>query len=268
MVNRLGLKAKRGSVRWWTLRELREHYELSQGDLATLLDGNQPAIKKAENSSDPRVSTIERFVEGIARSQGVGHDVFVMVTIGDTDYRLRIEKGNEAFLPLGSDAVEPPGPSEVRAEGTAWRLRAWDDPDLEVEWHDRRIITMSEDEIGDLTDWPTESQLQERLASFFTDRKPQAIGMFTTYWRYFCKEMAIGDVVAVPQSRKRVGIARITGDYRYVGGEPDQRMRHQRAVEWLRTIPRADLDDDIRKVVNAPGTICQIKAPRAATRLV
>lgn len=159
-------------------------------------------------------------------------------------------------------------PETVEEEpGTVWRLRAWDDPDLERAWHARRVITISDDEVGDLTDWLPEPELAARLTKALPERSRQAIGMFVTYWRYFRVEMAPGDLVLVPQSGKRVSVARVTGDYFYDRDELNSKLRHQRPVEWLRTISRSDLDEDIRRVVNAPGTICQVRAPMAAERL-
>ena len=35
----------------------------------------------------------------------------------------------------------------------------------------------------------------------------------------------------------------------------------------MKVCQRADLDEDIRKVVNAPGTVCRIGAPNASARL-
>jgi hypothetical protein len=50
--------------------------------------------------------------------------------------------------------------------------------------------------------------------------------------------------------------------------EPDGKLRHRRPVRWLAThLARNRLDPDLLRVVNAPGTICTIGAPRAAERL-
>ena len=153
------------------------------------------------------------------------------------------------------------------SSSSVWRLRIWDDPELEAAMHQLGIVAMSDDEIGDLSQWPTEGELTRRLSAHFTDRTPNAIGMFITYWRYFRIEMEPGDLVAVPHTDRRVGIAEITGDYHYDPAQPNPKLRHQRPVRWLDTFPRSDLDEDIRKVVNAPGTICHINAHDAAHRL-
>jgi DNA-binding XRE family transcriptional regulator len=272
----LNLRRDRTSPqRWWTLREIREHCGVSQADLGHIVGLTQPAILKTENAVDPRLSTVRRYIQGLARAEGSGFDLYLVATIGQDEYRIRLDdldggmespRSDLPEEPTGNAAPTPPNTATTRP-GTTWRLRAWDDPDLEALWHNSGVITMSDDELGDLTHWPTDDELAFRLAAALPDRPQQAIGMFVTYWRYFRIEMSPGDLVLVPQSRKRVGIARITGDYRYVDDEPNSKLRHQRPVEWLRTIPRSELDEDIRKVVNAPGTICQVRAPGAAARL-
>lgn len=84
-------------------------------------------------------------------------------------------------------------------------------PVLEAVWFERGIISISADEVGDLTSWPGDDALASRVASAHPDRSQQAIGLFVTYWRYFRLEMAPSDVVVVPLTGKRAGIAMITG---------------------------------------------------------
>jgi hypothetical protein len=156
------------------------------------------------------------------------------------------------------------GQASSRATGVVWRLRAWDDADLEAIWMREHIISMSADEVGDLTVWPGHDALKRRLAQALPDRSRRAIGGFVRYWRYFRLEMAPGDLVLVPISDRKVAVARVLGDYLYDPGQPDVRLRHRRTVEWRRTLNRSDLPDDQRRVVNAPGTICRVK-DQAAT---
>lgn len=156
------------------------------------------------------------------------------------------------------------------ADARAWRLRAWDDPLIEKAMVDDDLIAISADEIGDVTDEPTDDEYRARLrqAPQLADRSDKAIGTFVSYWRMFRSDMQAGDMVAVPLSDKRVAIGEIIGGYAYRPREPELRLRHIRPVRWLSSgLPRSDLDDDLRRVVNAPGTICSIGAVDAAGRL-
>lgn len=167
----------------------------------------------------------------------------------------------------GTEGVPSQIPQDVGgrdvAPRTDWRLRAWDDPALERRWLDEGVIAISDDELGDLSDWPGDGELRRRLEEALEERgdvrKPQAYGTFVRYWRSFRLDMAPGDRVAVPLAGRRVGVAEIIGPYEYRADEPEPKMRHVRPVGWLAQCDRADLPEALRRVVNAPGTICEIK---------
>ena len=143
-----------------------------------------------------------------------------------------------------------------------WRLRAWDDPELEQRWLNEGVIAISRDEIGDLTSWPGDDALRHRLERALEERgdprTDRAYSTFVRYWRSFRLDMKPGDRVAVPLTGRRVAIGEIVGDYEYVEQEPEPRVRHIRRVRWLARCDRSDLDEALRRVVNAPGTIGRI----------
>jgi predicted Mrr-cat superfamily restriction endonuclease len=151
----------------------------------------------------------------------------------------------------------------------AWRLRAWDDSTIEEAFLEESIIAISADEIGDVTEEPSEAQFLHRLerAPSFAARSPRALRIFVGYWRVFRCEMTAGDIVVVPLTGRRVAVGEISGGYRYRAEIEDPRLRHVRDVQWLTVCPRDMLDRDIRSVVDAPGTVCSIRAVNAATRL-
>lgn len=148
-----------------------------------------------------------------------------------------------------------------------WRLRAWDDPQLEEVWLPDRVVSMSADEIGDLTSWPGNERVAERLSRALPSRSAQAIGILVRYWNDFRLQVSPGDLVLVPIGARRAALGRIVGDYEYDSAQFDVRLRHRRRVDWLRVLSRSELDEDIRRVVNAPGTICRVNAMGAAARL-
>ena len=160
-----------------------------------------------------------------------------------------------------------PSPRSRIATPTAWRLRAWDDAIIEARFMNESMIAISADEIGDVTEWPGDDEMRRRLRAGTTGRGKQAIGMYVRYWDAFRNQMKPGDIVVVPLLGRRAAIGTITGGYEYRSDEAEPKMRHVRAVRWLRTLDRSALDDGIRKVVNAPGTICRINAPAAAHSL-
>lgn len=168
-----------------------------------------------------------------------------------------------------SRAPDELGPGS-RGLARAWRLRAWDDALLEQAMIVRSVIAISADEIGDVTCEPSVDEYRSRLraAPQLAGRSDRAIGMFVTYWRMFRSDMRTGDIVAVPLTGRRVAIGEITGDYVYKVADPELRLRHTRAVRWLTEgVPRQVLDEDLRRTVNAPGTICVFGGAAAAERL-
>lgn len=255
-----------------TLRQLREDGGFSQSQVANELGISQAAVLKTESAWDPRISTVRKYVEAVASLGRQPGCLRLVAMIGESATTIllpdemspgTVELRREKQLEV-THIGEVPSSTET---GVAWRLRAWNDPDLEAIWFDRNIMSISADEVGDLTTWPGDEALSLRLRAAFPGRPQQAIGTFVTYWRYFRIEIVPNDVVVVPLSDRRAGVARVIGSYDYNAADLEPRLRHRRTVEWLHTIQRDELDDDIRKVVNAPGTICRIGAQDAARRL-
>jgi len=237
------------------------------------LDKSQPAVLKTENAADPRVSTLRRYLEAVARLKGSKFDFRIVATIGDEDIVIRLPDHGSAETDSSGNAApsaqpggtHPKRPAErqptMTTEGSRWRLRAWDDERLEKAWQQRNLITMSFDEIGDMTVWPGDMEVRKRLHAALPERPERGLDITTTYWRYFRQEMAVGDLVVVPLSGRRAAVARIVGDYRYDKDEPSEFLRHQRPVDWIAALSRDDLTPGVRKVVNAPGTICRVSSP-------
>ena len=238
---------------------------MSQEGLGSELGTSQQAVTKMESATDPRLSTIRRFVEAVGRATGQPAAVEVSALLGKE--RLVLD-------------IAPTGPSARAAKASAstsaatgpaaWRQRAWDDPAVEQVMLDESFLAVSADELGDLTHRPSREQLWQLLrdAPALADRGDQAIGTFATYWDIFINRIRRDDLVIVSLTGNRFAIGRVTGDYRYDDTRSEVRLRHQRPAHWLvRGASRKLLPDDIRKVVNAPGTICALNAPDAAARL-
>lgn len=249
-----------------SLAALRQAIGISQAQVAAELGASQPGVLKLERSSDPRWSTIARYVDGVAAASGGTAQTHITVAIGRRRFCLALPADAEGTIPATARPAVGSQSAATEVDCDVWRLRAWDDPTLEECFLTNEAIAMSADEIGDLSAWPNETELRARLRQAFPDRTEQAIGTFASYWRMFRIEMQPGDIVVVPLTARRVAIGEITGDYLYDRDEPDTRFRHRRSVRWVRTTTRSSLDEDIRKVVNAPGTICRVNAPGAAQR--
>lgn len=249
-----------------TLAKLREHLDVSQSDLGRRLGISQAAVLKTERAADPQISTVRRYVEALGAAAGTRARLRLEAVVGSESYEVVLPEGESATTVAGSD---PDPVASLEPRRTVWRLRAWDDAFLEHEFLGQGVIAISNDEIGPVQEWPGDEGIARRLRTALPERSPQAIGTFVRYWRDFRLDMQPGDTVVVPMSGRRAAIGVVTGEYSY-NHDPktDTKLRHRRAVDWLGVVDRSDLDDDLRKVVNAPGTICRIGAPNAAERLV
>jgi transcriptional regulator with XRE-family HTH domain len=255
----------KGDLKQVTLQQLRIRLGLSQERLGSELGTSQPAVNKIESAADPRLSSVRRFVEAIGRATNQDAVAEVTATIGKERFMIGFPM-TKLTLP-NSATRRPPA---TRGEPKAWRLRAWDDPGIEQAILDRSIVAISADELGDLSDHYTREDLRAllRASPVLADRGDQAIGMFATYWDIFRNRINPSDLVVVPLGGRRFALGEITGDYEYLGGEPDRRLRHVRDVQWLmRSCPRDRLPSDIRAVVNAPGTICALNQRDVIARL-
>jgi hypothetical protein len=167
-----------------------------------------------------------------------------------------------AHAPIGSREIP-----EVDRAPVAWRLRAWDDPQIQRRWLKENVVSMSSDEIGSVSAAVSDEELRRRLEVAFPERSANAVRLFVRYWRSFLTGMRSGDVVVVPLKDHRAALGEIVGSYVNRPDESDPRLRHQRSVKWLLICPRDAIDADIRRVVDAPGTLAEIHASNASLRL-
>ncbi len=257
-----------------TLRALREGFGLSQNDIARALGSSQPAVLKTERATDPRLSSIQRYVAAIANSTHNLFEVRTVAVIGDEEFDLQFPIP-ESEEDLNMDTLTHDTNSlldrrgDAAASQTAYRLRAWKDSALEQRWLDESAVSMTDDELGDLTDIPdiSDDEIRSRLRAGLPDAPESGFGIRITYLRTFAEHITVGDLLAIPMEGRRAAVARVTGGYEYHPDEPDPRMRHRRSVEWLWVGSRDAIPEDIRKVINAPGTICRIDRSEVVDRL-
>lgn len=254
--------AKRRPEQPVTLEELRRRFDVTQSAVSVSLGTSQPSTLRIERSADSRVSTVRRYVEALGRAAGVPAELEVVAVVDGQRYVL-------GFPDRADQSGGRRAAGEERGEGPrAWRLRAWSDPDLEQQLLDRSIIAITQDEFGDLTAWPGDEAMRETIADRIYDTGPQGVGLRLRYLKDFRFGIEPGDVVVVPLAGRRVGVAEVTSDYRYVADEPEPRLRHQRSVRWRWIGSRDRLPADVLRTTNAPGTIASIKSDDAAAALL
>ncbi|MEU2120818.1 hypothetical protein [Nocardia niwae] len=236
-----------------SLAQLRRHRRMTQGDIERSAGMSQAAVLSAERARDPRLSTVSRFVEAL------GGRLQLVASFEDGDYPLAIS--------------EPPVVDGGGTQFPAWRIRAWDDPRLAERFLAEGIVAVSEDDIGRaVTEFDSDQELRRKIQEEHPERSENAIGTFVTYWRHFSRNMRIGDTIVLAYRERRgalkAAIGTVTGDYEYVRDpELDERLRHRRAVRWNLVLNRSELPEDLRRTVDAPGTIGRFGAADAGARL-
>jgi restriction system protein len=139
-----------------------------------------------------------------------------------------------------------------------WRVRAWNDDAVEQRFLEDDLIAIGGTEMPDLSVWPGADAILQILKAALPERPERAFPVFVRYWQTFRMDMRPGDMVVVPMRRRRAAIGVIVGDYQFRVDESDPYLRHCRQVRWTTEVDRSVLDDRVRKVVNAPGTLARL----------
>ncbi|MFI5716088.1 helix-turn-helix domain-containing protein [Nocardia sp. NPDC051750] len=237
-----------------SLRRLRRERQISQGEMEKRAGISQSAIVSTERAHDPRLSTIERFVEAL------GGRLIVFAAFDETNYPLTFPRTPQTSATTASE------------QSPAWRIRAWDDPRLAERFLNDGIVAISEDDIGRaVTEFSTDKGLRRKIQQKHPGRSENALGTFVTYWRHFSRNMKVGETIVLAYRERggalKAAIGTVTGEYEYLAHESDERLRHRRTVRWSLVIDRHQLDTDLRRTVDAPGTIGRFGATDAHIRL-
>jgi len=95
-------------------------------------------------------------------------------------------------------------------------------------------IAIGWDKLGDLSWVTTKRETREKLKGEFSaqyaDKPPAAVGRSCSQITQFIDVINDGDIVLAADGNTILGVATVTGQYRY---EPDFAFPHQRPIEWL-----------------------------------
>ncbi|QTR03995.1 hypothetical protein J7S33_02985, partial [Saccharothrix algeriensis] len=121
----------------------------------------------------------------------------------------------------------------------------------------------------DLSGAVTRDAVLDAVLAAKPDAKDQALRNFAAQLWALRERIAVGDLVVMPlKSSPHIAIGRVTGDYRYLGDEPEPDRRHVRPVEWLVTdLSRTVIKQDLLYSLGAFSTVCELSRNDAAWRL-
>ncbi|MEU4767673.1 restriction endonuclease [Actinosynnema sp. NPDC023794] len=123
--------------------------------------------------------------------------------------------------------------------------------------------------VVDLSGAATRDAVLDEVLVAKPDAKDQAARNFTAQLWALRERISVGDLVVMPlKSSPHIAIGRVTGGYRYLGGELEPERRHVRPVEWLVTdLPRTVIKQDLLYSLGAFSTVCELSRNDAAWRL-
>lgn len=251
------------------LADFRRAANLTQADVAVRLDVSQEAIAKLERSANPRVSTITGY------AQAIGGSAAVSIVVDGVSYPVKFAAPDQA-----------PGP-----DIQAWCVRGWNDREHERTCLAEGVIAISNgDDFNEpMDERRTDSDLSHLIASAYPNRTARAISTFSGYVRAFGETVSVGDLLVMPLSGHRrstgrrtvtirgeakevrgycAAVGTISGAYEFVPGDKDPLFRHRRNVDWFAVVDVTKLGDDIKRSIDAPGTIHGINAQDVARRLL
>lgn len=148
-----------------------------------------------------------------------------------------------------------------------WTIRAGKDGEQEQACLDEKVITIGWNDLPDLKKFKTREELflefQKTHQEYSKIKVSNKVGQI---WR-FVNEILIDDLIALPSKRQPIiHIGKVIGEYSY--GQKADNVFHWHPVKWLKSIPRADFDQDILYSFGSLLTVSQVSRIQAAERVL
>lgn len=148
-----------------------------------------------------------------------------------------------------------------------WTVRAGKYGEQEQICLDEGIVTIGWSDVPNLKSFKTRDNLFNEYQKLYEETSNVKAGINVgQLWR-FANEITNGDLVALPsKTQPTIHIGQITGDYKHE--KKDENVIHWRPVKWLRSIPRAEFDQDILYSFGSLLTVSQVSRTQAAERVL
>lgn len=148
-----------------------------------------------------------------------------------------------------------------------WTVRAGKYGEQEQTCVDKSVITIGWNELPDLSAFKSRDELFTFYQRLYEEPNNMKAGKNVgQIWR-FANEIAIGDIIALPSKvQPSIYIGKVIGKYKYEKLTAD--TVHIREIKWLKTIPRADFDQDLLYSFGSLLTVSQVLRDQAAERIM
>ncbi len=143
-------------------------------------------------------------------------------------------------------------------ESIVWGIHAGESGQAERLFLEGNVIAIGWGDVGDLSQWTTQEEYKAVVAEAYPDEKPGAVPVYAGVLRRFVHEITVGHLVAYPcKSQRTIWVGKVSGAYSY-RPDIDPRYPHQRAVTWLRDLPRTRFSQGALYEIGAAVTLFRI----------
>ncbi|HEY1976393.1 MAG TPA: restriction endonuclease [Candidatus Baltobacteraceae bacterium] len=147
-----------------------------------------------------------------------------------------------------------------------WLVRAGRNGEREALALERNVATIGWTEMPDLGTFRDRDEMRRSFSEHYSAESAGTLANWTGQCWRFAKEIAIGDVIAMPlKSRPAVQFGNVTGPYKYEPSFPPG-TEHTHAVNWAREVPRAQIDQDLLFSLGSTMTVARISRNDAEQR--
>lgn len=147
-----------------------------------------------------------------------------------------------------------------------WVVRAGRHGDQEETAVKEHVVCHAWNDLPDYSAYHTKEDLRQLYKSTYPGETPQQVNSgLGQVWR-FAHEIQNGDIVALPlKTESAFMFGRVTGEYQYKRLAPN--VMHIRSVEWIGTVPRSVLPEDILFSMNSALTVFRVERNSAEERV-
>ena len=145
-------------------------------------------------------------------------------------------------------------------EVTIWGIHAGRTGDAHNLFTKRNCVALGWVKVGDISKLKADREaIKAKVAEVYPDKKPGAIPVDAGQLFRFVYEMKKGDLVVYPsKSDKQIHIGKVEGEYVYDTHE-EPAYPHQRAVQWIRSVPRTQFSQAALYEIGSAMSLFQIK---------
>jgi restriction system protein len=147
----------------------------------------------------------------------------------------------------------------MTTENTIWGIHAGKTGDAETLFFQKKVIALGWPDMGNLKQFSSRDDFKAKYAVIKPEASTSSISTSAGQLFRFVHEAKVGDLVVFPGKKDRlVHIGEITGEYEY-RPSVDENYPNQRAVKWLKYVPRTRFSQGALYELGAAISFFQVK---------